>query len=157
MVNKYNVQQDYAILRQHRPKEFITYGDYDFWVVNPFLYSSLKIDEFSSFIVDEKQDCYLRYGGRGYTEVMGITGHTYHLLYWQGQRIYFILKTIINNIIESEKKSYNELHIIRMMSLDKIAITTELCLAIEEALNTYYAKFWTNRIYINQFNFDLIK
>ncbi len=50
-----------------------------------------QVYKFSKYTIDEQQDCYLRYGGDG-GQISGIFSHSYFLIYYKGQRIYFIIE-----------------------------------------------------------------
>lgn len=155
MVNKYDMQQDYATLKKHRTKEFFTYGQEEFWGANSAVYSNLEVGEFSKFIIDEQQDCYLRYGGHG-GQIAGIFPHTYFLIYYKGQRIYFVIDTEIQGRDADNKISTSKVTILQLNSMQSIEIDTQLCETIATVIKLFELSWSGNWTHITTFNFDPI-
>ena len=157
MIAKYDMQKDYLIVKNHCHKDYYAYGEKDhYWGAKPQVYTNLENPETRDIIINEQKDCYLRYGCLGFTEIIGTTAHTYYLLYWRGQRIYFVIRTEFQKIDEENKIYHCTLHLYQALSLQPIVFNTELLQVIKDAVNMYEQNHnFSGWQYINTFNFNL--
>ncbi len=155
MVKKYDMKQDYALL-ENSDENFIIIGERDELARYQPFNSNLENLKSANITINKEGNCYLRYGGRSHPD-MGFRGHSYYLLYWQGQRIYFV--ETIEDYKECDKENkilYTKHNIIQMSSLEPIQLTDELFKSLEQAITTTYlgGDDWSYNL---QFDFDKVR
>ena len=141
MIEKYDMAQDYLEIANHKRQDFLTYGQEERFGKKKMGYQRLEyLDTVDSIVIDEQQDCYLRYGSCA-SVIFGIFPHDYMFFYYKGQRIYLVV-----DFVSGEKdlinKSYAiECKVIQVNSLSTISVNEQLLRLLKDALYTYYYNF----------------
>ena len=141
MIEKYDMAQDYLEIANHKRQDFLTYGQEERFGKKKMGYQRLEyLDTVDSIVIDEQQDCYLRYGSCA-SVIFGIFPHDYMFFYYKGQRIYLVV-----DFVSGEKdlinKSYAiECKVIQVNSLSTISVNEQLLGLLKDALYTYYYNF----------------
>ena len=77
MIEKYDMAQDYLEIANHKRQDFLTYGQEERFGKKKMGYQRLEyLDTLDSIVIDEQQDCYLRYGSCA-SVIFGIFPHDY--------------------------------------------------------------------------------
>ena len=138
MIEKYDMAQDYLEIANHKRQDFLTYGQEERFGKKKMGYQRLEyLDTVDSIVIDEQQDCYLRYGSCA-SVIFGIFPHDYTFFYYKGQRIYLVV-----DFVSGEKdlinKSYAiECKVIQVNSLSTISVNEQLLGLLKDALYTHY-------------------
>ena len=141
MIEKYDMAQDYLEIANHKRQDFLTYGQEEPFGKSAMAYRRLEnLGKIDPIVIDEQQDCYLRYGSCA-SVIFGIFPHDYMFFYYKGQRIYLVV-----DFVSGEKdlinKSYAiECKVIQVNSLSTISVNEQLLGLLKDALYTYYYNF----------------
>lgn len=107
MIEKYDMAQDYLKIANHKRQDFLTYGQEEPFGKSIMAYRRLEnLGQIDPIVIDEQQNCYLRYGNCG-SVIFGVRPHNYMFFYYKGQRIYLVVdfvsgkKDLINAILNS--------------------------------------------------------
>ena len=137
MIAKYDMQQDYSIVENNYIKNMYSYGQELTLGIMKSGCSNLKLRDSSELIIDEEQDCYLRYAGSNMFAKVSYV-HRYYLLYYQGQRMYFVTHTDTLQEDRASKFVFYETTVLQINSLQPIQITSHLCDTITAVLEAYF-------------------
>ena len=156
MIAKYDMQQDYSIVENYHIRHMYSYGQELTLGIMKSGCSNLKLRDSSELIIDEEQDCYLRYAGSNMFAKVSYV-HRYYLLYYQGQRMYFVTHTDTLERDEIKKFASSITTILQINSLQPISITSHLCDTIAIVLKAHYKYRNVNNWRENKtFNFEPI-